>query len=280
MGLHLLIAAAFATDCADPVALVDDTEQAILEARWDDAWDLLDSTEVALGCSDAPSPRTLARLWIAEGVLHASTGDNASADDAFSAAARMDADAWNPDFGPAMKARFDATRGRQPVPGRIELRPELERFVGLIDGQVESFPVSVPAGLHLVQVGPEGEAMRFAKLLFLPPGENAVIDHGVDETLPESPVIATPTVPGPPPTPPTETRPTKARRTPLLIAGSAALAVGVLGSVAATTQNSSMRSATDLDSLDAAYGRQKALAYTSYGMFGTGGALLGLYFAL
>ena len=281
MGIWLLIAAAWGAPCADPAALVADAEQAVLEARWDDAWDLVDAVEDAFGCSPAASPELLARMWQAEGVLHASTGEANAADDAFAAASRVDPDQWNPDYGPAMKALFDATAGRSPVPVVVELRPPLERFVGLVDGVVTTAPFSVPAGLHLIQVGPQDEPMRFAKVVFLPPGEHSVIDHGVDETVPAvGAVVAIGPVVGPPP-PDALTDPSRPpRKTPLLVAGGAALALGLGSAIAATTQNAAMTNAASVDSLEAAYGRQQAFGYAGYGLLGAGGALVGLYLVL
>jgi hypothetical protein len=163
------------------------------------------------------------------------------------------------------------------VHGRFDLRPPLEELNGFIDGQLTEFPASVPAGLHLVQIGPEGDAMRFARLLFLPPGENAVVDHGVDEFEPAPPILPsvagptgaiTPTPAGPP------------GKTPLLVAGSAALALGLGSAIAATTQNAAMRDANTVGNLEAAYGRQQILGYTGYSLLGAGGALVGLYFVL
>ena len=165
--------------------------------------------------------------------------------------------------------------------GTIALIPPPAAHQGLLDGLQVPFPVSAPPGLHLIQVtDPSNGRSVFARQVFLlDAGERFEVDTG------PLPAAGTPPSPPPPPdasladavTPAPVDTAARPGRWPLW-AGLGAGALAGTAAVLARSQSTAMRNASDLDSLDAAWGRQRAFAYSAYGLGGI--ALIGVGFGI
>jgi hypothetical protein len=198
--------------CADPAPLLSELETYATEGRIEQAEKAEDALVAALGCSAIADRATIARLWLAQGMVLAARGEDEASTSAFAAAARLSPDTWNPDYGPVHEQRFrDAAQTRVEA-GRVALsEPVPLGWYSAIDGTVLQLPAALPAGPHLLQIGQDPLAMNFATTFELPAGLELEI---VAPDFPEPP---------PPPTPP-DTR--RARRT------WQAVVVGGLGVVA------------------------------------------------
>lgn len=196
MEIWLLIAVAVAFgDCPDPGAqpdaasLVSRAEEAIVEARMDDARAALDEVDVAFDCEIA-TQQTLGRRWLAEGALLTLTGDS-DPGPPLRAWARLAPNYWFEDYGEGLKEKFAATI-EEPIEGFaiIEVDPAVpDDHEGLLDGDVTRFPISIGVGMHLVQMGPRFEdgppqLARYSQMVYLTNDQTLVLDHTVGR-LPE-----------------------------------------------------------------------------------------------
>jgi hypothetical protein len=133
-------------ECGDPGVLLGELEVLVLEGRFDEAEGARERLIGAFGCGELATPDQIARMWLAEALILAS-------DDVLAAAARLSPTTWNELYGPGWKARWEAASQR-PAPqlGRVDLGELPEGYVGAIDGTVTTFPATLPAGPHLLQV--------------------------------------------------------------------------------------------------------------------------------
>ncbi len=271
MAVWLLIPTAMAAECADPAAQADRARDAVLTADLDTAAEAVAAAESAFACSGTAQPEVLAKLWLAESLLWTYEGDPAAAQDALAAAAWVAPGVWDSGYGEPTRDRHLALAGQEPAAdASIAVQPPTTSWLTAVDGQAVSAPAAVRPGLHLVQVGPTSSEMRFAKFVYVSPGQNLVVETGLTEVVPTATVL-----PGDGPEPvPQRSLP------PLLIAAGSAAAVSVLTGAAALGQDRAMRNAADQGSVqgvDRAFARQKALGATSYLTAATAGALVGVH---
>ena len=272
MGIWLLTALASMARaaCEDPGVLVVDLEKAVLEARMEDAADLLKRMEVAFSCGPVAPPGVLGRMWLAEGVMLSLQGDDEM--DSFAAAARVAPNSWREEYGVRFAERYQEAGRREESYGNIGLEPPLVTYVGAVDGQVVDFPVRALGGLHLLQVGPAAGPMAFSKVFLLSENENLQLRtgltegsvaaeepfaHGADEPLGHTETV----------------EPTKKPVPVFLVAGGTAGVLAAASAVVALQQTNAMRKAEDMDELDAAHLRQQVFgisAYTLTGLAATG----------
>lgn len=184
--------------CADPLPLIDVLEQAAASGRHGEAAARSSEVVEAFGCGPPADPALVARLWLAEAILLRAEGELASSDDALLAAARISTGIWVEDYGAELRARqlelhLEATE--PPAVGTLSLEPALgPDHVAAIDGILqESFPASLPAGPHLVQVGSDPQHMALARVVELLPSTELVVRTGLPG--PPSPVEPRPTEP-------------------------------------------------------------------------------------
>lgn len=249
-ALLLILKSALA--CDDPTALIGAAQSALLEVRLDDTKARLAEAEAAFACSEFVTPALLARMWQIDAVRLSLTGKAAASDDAFAASAQADPDVWDAAYGPDLRARYEAAAARPSPIGHIALIPPLENYQAMIDGRVTYLPAVVPAGLHLIQIGPPEGPAAFARLFFLPDGENLEIETGLVEQAP-APVAEV----APEPTKKRRERPSKDRSTDGPsggLSGIASLGSAVMAVTAGPEAGDSFAGAGPRASLGAAYG--------------------------
>lgn len=222
----------------------------------------LAEAEAAMGCQPIGTDQ-LARFWMTEGVAMALAGAP-DADQRFAAARRVSPGVWDPRFGRELTARFDAATET----GRATLDLDTGRDRARVDGRaVEAWPAAVSSGLHLVQV--VEEEVRYARILALAPGEDALVATG----LPEA---GTATLPPPP-----EAPAPRAKKSPaLLVAAAGAAALGGGAAAGSWAYGRELEAAGSDGSLDAAWTLHRGLAYGAYGLWGLAGVGLVVHVAL
>ncbi|MBN1337213.1 MAG: hypothetical protein JXB39_14740 [Deltaproteobacteria bacterium] len=274
--LALLLPVARAA-CEDVSVLVKDLEQATLEGRTEAVQEALGALRVAFGCGPQADPTLLGRMWLAEGVHAARTGDPRFASIAFASAARVAPDVWNDAYGPEVRSMYDAAVAKRPGEGQVRVSPVPEGYVTALDGTQVSFPTRTLEGLHVVQVGPSGNRAVYASVFYLPPGETFFVLTELGDARPSVAEAPTPAqIPAAPVAPVPARRPARA----WLVSGGVAAALAAGSALLAVHQDAAMEEATRMDDLDAAFQRQKAWAWTSYGCMGLSAVSVGLFFAL
>jgi hypothetical protein len=183
------LASAAEPPCREPALMVD---RALLQARNMDpagAESALKEAELAFACSGPAAPALLARFWVIEGIIGVFKNDEAWKDD-FGAAARVAPDVWIDDFGRDMREKYDSVRGLPVDAGTLDVSAPLGAGWALwIDGQPATVPLSLPAGLHLLQIGfPEGES-RFARMVYVPGGGSLAVEHELTGPAPKAAVV-------------------------------------------------------------------------------------------
>ncbi len=296
-------------ECDDVALLIDNAEQAVIEARTDDAAATLRQAEVALNCSPVPSPALLARMWLAEGTRAYMQGDEKVARLAFAAAARVAPELWVESYGDQVRQIYQASANYEGGQGSVRIHPNPEGWSTTLDGTDTSFPAQAASGLHVIQVGRTAERTEYAEVFFLPKDDTYFILTGLEDTpivslatadptppvQPVEPAVTDPTVPDPvvAQADPTAPDPLVAQPLPapsprgegfsspiFLVLGGATAALAGGAAVAALVQDPQMEAAVNVDSLDRVYARQKTFAYASYGAAGVAVASFGLHFAL
>ncbi len=269
------MAAAAWADCPSPTAHVDAAQQAVLEARLDDAASQLAAAEGAFGCDMAASPEVLARMWIAEGAMLVFEGDPDAAAESFAGAKRVSADTWVDDYGSKLKAAWQAAP-ELAGGGTVTLEPAAHAEIGFLNGKLTPFPSEVQSGLHLVQVIPDGQA-QFATVVYVGDGDVLNVPTGLPADLAPLAVVAD-ISPQPLPTDPP---PARGSATPVFLIAGAGVGVLALGTAGgALLQNGAMKRADTVEQLDGIFRTQKALAYSTGALAVVSSAGIGLHFAL
>jgi hypothetical protein len=182
---------AVAAECPDRLErldMVEAAEQKLVEADLVGADLALRSLEKALGCGGLAESELLGRMWLVEGAWLTLQGDAQAATDSWQAAARVAPGRWVDAYGPELREAYEAAAREARVVGepptetaRIELDPPLFQWIGALDGVVTQFPARVNPGLHVVQVGPNEDDMRFARVLVAFPSAPSVVVTGLVE---------------------------------------------------------------------------------------------------
>lgn len=247
-------------DCPDPGAAVERVEQAVLDARFEDARAAMALVEAAFGCTGTADSTLLARIWLAEGAMAHIEGDLTSRNRAFASAARVAPEVWTRAFGEELHAAWQAAAQEETGIGLLTLEGLAEDAVALVDGQPVSVPAQLASGLYLVQADADGGPPVFARIVLVPDDQNLVLQ--VDD--PSLHTAAT-----------TVDQPRRKKWPWLAAAGGAALLSGT-SAVLAVTQDGALDQAGTTGDLDAAHARQQAFAYGSYGLAGASAVLLGI----
>lgn len=261
--------------CDDAPLYIERAEQAVLSGRRQDAARALDDARVAWACGPAAESQVLARYWLAEGALVLADGDPVRARLSFSAAYREAPDFWPVDYGIQSFIQYQAAAQEWTGEAGIKLHPDPGARQCLLDGRPASFPTACTAGLHLVQIGQDPEAMELAAFVAVQPGETFLLLTELappGETRTDQPATAS------------APRPVghRVRRHPshppaLLISSglSAALAGGAAWM--AVRQTAVMESTTSEAELHQAFARQQTYAQATWALGGLSATGLGLY---
>lgn len=253
----LLGGISWAQPCPDPDVLTDSVKEALLSGQLELAEQRMDAVEEALGCSPLPDASFLAKLWLIEGARLYFLEDRFGTEAAFRSAARLAPSLWFPEFGERLRAVYQQAvpHGGEEPTAEIVFGPIPDRMQGALNGEITTFPTTVPYGAQLVQVIAPDDTARYARMLMLPPGESIQI---------EAPYIE----PDPP-----------RKRWWLLGASGAALVVAGSAALAAQAQQDNIPNADSLNELEQIQSRQRTFVGVSYGF--TGVAVLGgtIFFA-
>lgn len=157
-------------------------EDAVLDRRVGEAQTLVSKLVEAFGCGPMAQPQTLARMWIAQAVLFDISGETQAANDALLAAGGLSPATWVDGYGLAMRVRQLRLMARERFDNRPTGQVEVEPvgYVTSIDGlRYDRFPATLPAGLHVVQVGPSVKEMQHAQLVDVVADSDTVIVTGL-----------------------------------------------------------------------------------------------------
>ncbi|MCA9570371.1 MAG: hypothetical protein KC656_21150 [Myxococcales bacterium] len=184
-----LIGLAFAADCPDPSGPLRSAKDDAMGLFLADAQRSIQQAVDALGCAEPADPEVLGRLWQIQAIVWRLGNDPREAE--AWAAARRTPTPFDPDFGPDAQAAFEAAGDAAPV--KLVVRGAGPDESTWLDGASWAGE-PVPAGLHLLQVGP-GPA-RVSRVV-------RVVEDGA-VSVPEAPVVdriteATPLGPEEPP---------------------------------------------------------------------------------
>ena len=244
--------------------LVAEAERSVLEGRLEDTPGALEGVDARLACGPAATPPQVARALLVDGLFRHFSGEAEGAALAFASAHRLDASAFNPDYGAAVRAVYDAAVAAAPSgAGALTLEPALHPELAVVlDGAPVALPAEVPVGLHVLQVVEhDGPAVYAGRPLVLDPGEQVVVNTG--------PLAPRPITDAPAPL---------ARKPawPLLSAGGLALAAGGTA-LWARSRRGPMSTAPSVDALNTAYGQQKALNAATWTLAGLSTVGLGVW---
>lgn len=242
---------ASAVACPDLDAALETAVQDILAADPEGASTSIAAAEQACGCA-TQRPDQLARYLLVRGATAEFVAPGSGVRLLASARA-LDASVWEPRFGDDLRAVWASAT----VDGRGAMTLDVPAYVGRVDGApVESWPVEIPAGWHVVQVLPTAEALPvFGRAVNLPAGESAVVGTGL---------------------PPLESAVVRRRRVASpagLIAAGALAAIGGGLAVGARVEAARVPEAASLDALEAEWNRERGFAIGAYAAWGVAGAV-------
>lgn len=162
----MMVASAFAADCPDAPAAVDEAAELILYADLAGAQAALGRAAFAHGCGPPAAAMALGRMWLVEGAIALDSGDPAAAATAFLAARRVAPGLWIDLLAPAKRSAYDAAVAPTGA-GHIAVDVAGGGAATVwIDGAPMAAPISVAPGKHLVQVGAADRAW-FAQVVLV-----------------------------------------------------------------------------------------------------------------
>lgn len=262
--------------CPEPVVATEQTVRALIAGDFVGARTTVTHALEGLACTPA-TPDLVAKVWLARGALEVLEGSGSAAP-WLAAAHRLAPDAFDARLGPAIR---EAWAHAEVADAALSIEPATP---ALLDGTpVTAFPVACGAGPHLVQVRNPDDTVLFGTVVELLPGEDALLETNLSaadvarlmarEAAPVGAPVSVPLAPA-------ATQVDTQRATPMprhnrarvALAASAAvtLALGGAAAMGAQAQDEAMASATDVDTLNEAYGRQKGLATAAWTGLGAG----------
>ncbi len=274
----LLTALSAHAGCDDLPSYLERAEQALLEERAGDAAAALSDASVSFACGPLAEPELLSRYGLAEGALAMAQGELPRARLSFSAAYRVAPDHWPVDYGIKPFIQYQAAAQDWTAEATIKLHPQPLLRIAALDGQLNSFPATTLAGLHLVQVGTSEQEVEFATFVRVEPDDTYLV---LLDLLPldgsERVVQEVVTLPAAGQEPADRAR--MERRHPPALLASGALAAGLAATSAtlALLQTGQMQSASDEAALNQAFARQQTHAQATYVTGGLAALGLGLY---
>ncbi len=186
--------------CRPPEYVLNEIEEYVGLFELEYAKEAIEAAQVSYACSAPAEPQTLARILLADAVIKVFGEDAEGAKLSFAAANRVAPDVWNANYGEDNKALYDQASAATPGSGTIKLLPHFPEQVLWVDGQPMVAPVEVPAGMHLVQAGIDGQAnASFARLVRVNDGQTNIVKTGL--SAPGAEPDPPPEVVTPPPDP-------------------------------------------------------------------------------
>ncbi|NCG17895.1 MAG: hypothetical protein GWP91_02640 [Rhodobacterales bacterium] len=180
---------AYAQECDNPAQNIASAEADVVNFYLADATGYANAAVEGYGCSEVASTPDLARLMRVLAMLRLFNEDEDGAAVAFRTARALDADGWNNDYGEKAQGIFtSATVPKDEAPGIVTVKGLSDGWLA-VDGDVQASPVTLPAGLHLVQVG-SGDLAFFARIIVVEAGKNVAVD--VPEGSDLQPKVRTP----------------------------------------------------------------------------------------
>jgi hypothetical protein len=253
----ILLLAGLAAACPSLDAETERTVLALLGGDTTGADVALERAEASLACEPADSA-SIARWLLVAGATRTLRGADGLAH--LAAGRALAPELLDARLGPDVRQAWE--RAAPDGTATLLLEPALP---ARIDGTtVTSWPVTLRAGPHALQVVDDAGTVRFGRAITLLPGEDALVPTGL---APDSPAgIESPSAPTSDPAMTMTAAPR--RKTALLVTAGGLAATGIALGGAALAQGAAMEAAEDLDTLDAVYGAQRGLAFGAYGAFG------------
>jgi hypothetical protein len=278
IGIPLIALASMAWgNCEDAQVLMVEAEQAVLEARLDDANEILGRLVDSFACGPIASPELLGQMWITEGVALWFGGDRGGAMESFAAASREVPDLWREEYGELLRKQYQQAAVIENEPGEIKLSPPLDTYWGAVDGRIVHFPIVASGGLHLVQAGPPGGPAEFGRIAFLSPQESLDLQTGLVEKESPGEVFDVEPVAEPK----GQTLPEKKKAVPAFLLGAgAAGALAITSAVLAVSETKVMKTAETMETLDAAHTRQRVFGVSCLALTGVSATGVVLHFVL
>lgn len=272
----IMLLASLAFACPSLDAENERAAAALVAGDFAGAHTAIEAARNSFACA-AANREQIGRFWLAEGAAAHLRADTKGAHASLAAARAIGPSLYDNRLGTDIRATWSSA---EPLgAGTLLLEP---RRSALVDGaEVTTWPLTLSSGPHVVQViGADGK-VRYGRLVEIGPGEDALVETGLG---PEPEVVAA--------TGATTsgaagfgsahvlTEP-KQKKSPamLILAGVAAAGAGAFAG-GALAQNAQIDTAADIETLDSAFGRQKAFGYTSYGLMGAAAAVLTLHFVI
>lgn len=259
-----LIGGAFAA-CPNLDGEIERATVAVIAGDFTTARSALDAGASSFACAPATTAQA-ARYWLIQGATLQLTGDSKGALAPLAAARAAAPELFDARLGPKVREAWSTAK----VDGRATLLIEPTR-PAFVDGTgVVDWPVTLSATPHLIQIV-DDDLVKYGRVVSLDDKEDAVLDTGVP-AAPKTIAIATdtkaPEVP-------------KKKKSPalLILAGVAAAGAGACAG-GAVLQTPIMEDATANADLDAAWTRQRAFGYSTWGLAGVAAVSLGVHFVL
>ncbi len=172
----LLATFAFAK-CPNLQTELDTAREFILYDKAEEAATLLANVEAGFACAPA-YPDQLSRYWLLKGTVAQMTGKPEEATPYFAAARRLSPE---PDLqlGPVVVGAFKVAES--PGTAQLNMQPAIPAWV---DGKEEStWPLTLSAGPHLVQVRSDDDRVLYSNLLDIPVGQTALLETKLPASL-------------------------------------------------------------------------------------------------
>jgi len=183
--IALLLAMAWGQDCPDVSPTLRRAQESLLLMEDRDAAEAIAEIEASFGCGFI-SDDNLARYWLLVATQRFLAGEEGYAE-RFRAAAAAEPDTWIVDLGDAVRAAYDEAVAEMPDDGRIDVTGVPTGWVVRVDGRARELPAELPAGTHLVQVGPDLDTVEVHRLAVLVAGQGTVIDADIEGYEPPPP---------------------------------------------------------------------------------------------
>ncbi len=263
-GLVLLSATspaeAAAHDCPDRALLLETAEDSLVSGRLDDSEQLEGEIESAFACGPPADPVNIARLFNVKGVRLFLQSDTTASTESFAAAARISPNTWNTEYGAELRGvRDEAATAARGAGGTLSLEPDPGDFQPALDGVELALPTPAASGLHLIQVLDTDGRSLYGQVVYLPSGQDLLVDTG--------PLV-------------TRVEP-RARRFPWMLVGAGVFAAGgATSGWLATRQTEGLETARTLEGLDTTFRTQKTFNALMWTGAGLSGACVSLHFAL
>lgn len=257
----ILLFAPAALACPELAAEVERATAALVGGDLATTQAALDEGAASFACAPA-STGDVARYWLVVGALKRLQGDEAGAAPFLAASYNLAPRDYDERLGPELREAWSTSRAAGT--GTLAVEPG---DPALVDGSVvKKWPVGVTASPHVVQLAAPDGAVLVGRPITLDPGEDALVTTGL-----------APGQAGVPTAPPKDIK----RKSPalLIVSGLAVAGAGACAGLA-LAQTTSMGEADSADGLDAAFGRQRAFAYSTYGLAGLAGVSLGVHLVL